>query len=128
MPVFATALRSSFRGWSSASAAVAGVATLGVAATPLDVSPTVDMAHGGFATVAYVAMALTPALAAGHLKTTGRIAAARVSQAASLVSATCLAATVAGPAHGFFQRAGLTVVDAWMIAVAASLMRSARSG
>ena len=36
----------------------------------------------------------------------------------------CLLATVAGPAHGLFQRLGLTIGDAWIVATAVVLLRS----
>jgi len=40
----------------------------------------------------------------------------------------CLLATVAGPAHGLFQRLGLTIGDAWIVATAVALTRHPSSG
>jgi hypothetical protein len=34
----------------------------------------------------------------------------------------CLAATLLGPVHGFFQRAGLSVGDAWLAATCARII------
>ena len=38
-----------------------------------------------------------------------------------MASAVSLIATVAGPAHGLFQRVGLTIGDAWIVATALSM-------
>lgn len=112
----ALAMRRDVPGRSWVSAAVAAVATLGVAALPLDHSSTVDLLHGAAASTGYVALAATPWIAAPVLKEAGYESAARASKAISIVSALSLAATILGPAHGFFQRLGLTVSDLWLIA------------
>src|SRR4051794_6145194 len=48
VPVYAAALRASVPGHAWKAALATGAATLAVAATPLDVSPTLDLVHGGF--------------------------------------------------------------------------------
>jgi hypothetical protein len=118
VPVYAAALRASVPGPAWKAAAAAGVATLAVATTPLDATPTLDLLHGGFASAGYAALAATPLLAAGPLAASGRRSAARLSVATGLASAICLAGTLAGPAHGLFQRSGLTLGDAWLAASA----------
>lgn len=120
VPLFGLALRGQGnRAWTTAVAT--GLATLGVAATPLETSKTVDLLHGAFATVGYATLAATPWLGAPAL-------APRLSKAAAVVSAGALAATVAGPAHGLFQRIGLTVGDAWIVAMAVRLLRTNGAG
>jgi hypothetical protein len=39
-----------------------------------------------------------------------------------VLSGACLAATVFGPAHGLFQRAGLTLGDLWLAATAVAII------
>ena len=98
------------------SAAIASMATLGVAALPLNHSSMVDRLHGMAATVGYVSLAVTPLLASGPLRRKGFERSSKVSLLISLISAASLAATVAGPAHGLFQRLGLTASDLWLVA------------
>jgi hypothetical membrane protein len=123
LPVFSRALREEFGDAVAAAAIVAGVGTLAVAALPLDVSHSVDVAHGVAATIAYLGTAGMPALALGTLRRRGSDSAATLSVVIAAVSAASLAATTVGPAHGFFQRLGLTVADVWMVAVALTLLR-----
>jgi hypothetical protein len=47
---------------------------------------------------------------------------ARISVWTGLTSAAALVASTFGPAHGFWQRAGLTVGDVWIVVAAASLV------
>ena len=115
VPACGLALRTILDGPTWIAAIVTGVATLGVAALPLDVSHTIDLAHGAAATLGYVSITAVPLLAAQPLATLGHRRASVCSWAAGAISAACLAATVAGPAHGLFQRAGLTVGDAWLV-------------
>ena len=103
------------------SALISGVATLGVAALPLDISHANDLAHGAAATLGYVSITAVPLLAAAPLSRHGAVGAASASRAAGALSALCLAATLAGPSHGLFQRIGLTVGDAWLVAVGVSI-------
>lgn len=109
-------------------AAVAGVATLAVAALPLTREPggTQDLLHAVAASIGYVAMAATPLLAAGPLRRRGHRTAATASLVVGLLSAACLVGTVALEAgSGALQRAGLGVVDAWHVVAAAWVLRRA---
>ena len=121
IPAFAATLRRTVPGPAWLAAAATGVATLGVAATPLDGS--LEPLHAPFAVAGYATLAAVPLLAARPLATAGRRSWARASLALGLLSATSLIATAAGPAHGAFQRAGLTAGDAWLVAVAVSAWR-----
>lgn len=123
VPLYAWALRDALDGPAWCTAAAAGIATLLVAAAPLDHSSAVDTLHGVFAGTGYVALALTPLLAVRPFRSTGRMGWARASIAAAVGSGICLALTTAGPAHGLFQRLGLTMTDAWIIATAAAIVR-----
>src|SRR4051794_22518313 len=122
VPVYAAALRASVPGHAWKAALATGAATLAVAATPLDVSPTLDVVHGGFASAGYITLAATPLLAAGALAASGRTWAARLSVATGVASTICLAGTLPGPAHGLLQRSGLTLGDAWLAASAAWML------
>ncbi len=99
---------------------VAGLATVAVAAFPLSRDPggTQDLLHGIAAGTGYVAMALTPLVAAVALRRSGRTAAAGASLAVGAVSAGALVATLFVEGSGGVQRLGLTVVDAWHVVVA----------
>lgn len=121
VPLSAIALRSTLPGRAWVLATVTGLATLGVAATPLG-SPGRDVAHGAFATVGYASLAALPLAAARPLALQGRRHWAALSRVAGVVSGLCLLATVPGPAHGLFQRAGLTVADIWLMATAADIL------
>ena len=121
VPAFGVALRTVLDGPAWIAAIVSGVATLGVAALPLDVSHSMDLAHGVAATLGYVSITAAPLLAARPLSKLGHRRARTCSWTAGAISAACLAATVAGPAHGLFQRMGLTVGDAWLIAAGLSI-------
>lgn len=108
------------------SVALAGVATLGVAAFPLSVEggQTQDLLHAVTAGSGYAAMAASPLVGGLALLRLGRPRAARVSFVTSAVSAGALLASVApvGEATGLLQRTGLTVVDAWFASLAAALV------
>lgn len=120
------AVRSSIISRSWPAVMVNGLATLAVAALPLDVSAVGDQAHGVAATVGYVSLALVPALAAAPLARTGCRRVAFASVVASIAIAICLALTVVVDANGAFQRLGLGIGDAWLIVAGLSLM-AARS-
>jgi hypothetical protein len=122
VPAYSLALRDALGGRAWLAATVTGLATLGVAAVPLDVSKTTDLVHGGLASVGYASLALTPLLAAGPLVARGYRREAAVSCAVGVLSGACLAATVLGPAHGLFQRAGLTLGDLWLAATAVAII------
>lgn len=103
---------------------VAGVATLAVAALPLTRQPggTQDALHALSAGTGYVAMAVTPLLAAVALRRLGQSVAAAASLAVGVVSALCLAATLTADASGLYQRLGLGVVDLWHVVAAALVL------
>ncbi len=118
VPLFALALRHLLSGPAWIAAIVSGLSTLGVAAFPLHVSTTVDRLHGTFASIGYVSLALVPFLAARPLVEQGHRAAATVSRVVAVTAAVCLVLTPIAAANGLFQRAGLTVVDLWLVVVA----------
>jgi hypothetical protein len=124
VPLYGVALRERLPGRAWAAAVATGLATIGVAALPLDHSGAVDLAHGACASVGYATLAAVPLLAAGPLRRSGRRRAATASLVAGVVCSASLVATLAGPMHGLFQRAGLTVGDAWIAASALWLLRS----
>jgi hypothetical protein len=100
--------------------ATAGL-TLAVAATPLG-APTRDVVHGTFAALGYVTLAAAPLLAAPNVAAAGHAAWARYSRVTGAIAGACLLASALGPAHGLFQRAGLTIGDAWLVAIASQLV------
>lgn len=120
---YASALRHGLAGWSWAAAATSAIATLGVAASPLDRSAALDTAHGVFAGIGYVALAATPLLAIAPLRRAGRSSWARAATGATAVAATCLALTLTGARQGLFQRIGLGAGDLWIMATAVALAR-----
>ena len=115
-------LRAALPGRAWIALVVTGLATLGVAAVPLGRGT--DTLHGAFASLGYVSLALAPALASIELRRRGRAAAATMSLLAAAGAGVCLLATLPGPAHGMFQRAGLAFGDAWIVATAVVLLRS----
>ncbi len=118
VPMAAAVFRKHVSGPSWVPMLVTGLATLGVAATPLETSATVDKLHGVFAGTGYVTLAAIPVAMLPALSLRShRVAAVTV----TALSGLSLAATLAGPAHGFFQRAGLTVGDAWLITASLGL-------
>jgi hypothetical membrane protein len=125
VPVYALALRRRLGGPAWVAAASTGFATLAVAAVPLGMSSTGDLVHGALATAGYVTLTATPVLAGGTLWALGRRSPAAVSWAIGASAGLCLAATLLGSHHGLWQRAGLSVGDAWLAASAvAMLLRS----
>jgi hypothetical membrane protein len=128
LPVYAWALRATIPGRAWITATVTGLATLAVAATPLDRSDTVDRLHGIFAGIGYLTLAATPILAASPLLAMGHRRLARSGVAAGVMSAVALALTTTGMPTGLFQRVGLTVSDAWIIASALAIRRGIIGG
>lgn len=122
LPLYAVALRSRLAGPAWMAAAATGIATLGVAAFPLD-GPAGDTAHAVAAGAGYATLAATPLLAAWPLRRAGRVGWSRASVVAGGASAICLVATTVGPATGFFQRAGLTIGDLWIATSAVAILR-----
>lgn len=108
-----------------AAVTVAGIATLAVAVFPLtrEGGQPQDLAHAVSAGTGYVAMAAAPLFGAAALRRRGLPAAAIASTAVGLVSAAALVGTLLVDGSGGLQRLGLTVVDAWYVAVAAWLLR-----
>ena len=106
--------------------AVNALATVAVAATPLEHSARVDLLHGVFATVGYASITLVPLLSAGPLRQLGHRRAAALSVAAGAVSGLCLAATTMSDAKGAFQRGGLGAGDVWLVAAGAAMWQASR--
>jgi len=122
MTLYAGALRSALPGPAWTMAAATGVATLGVAALPLGTSAG-EAPHQAVAGVGYATLAALPLVAGRSLAARGWRGWARYSTATGAVSAVCVLASAIGPASGLFQRAGLTVVDVWVVASALEILR-----
>jgi hypothetical membrane protein len=118
---FGIALREVLEGHAWMAAIATGGCTLGVAATPLG-GWSGDAVHATFAGLGYAAIVALPLLAAAPLARSGRAGWARASVLTSTISAACLLATTLGPAHGLFQRLGLTIGDAWIVVAASALV------
>lgn len=126
LPVYAAALREAVGGRAWMAAAGTGLATLGVAAFPLEGFGG-SAAHAVSAGTGYVTLAAIPFLAAASRGETaqGGLPKALVASGRP-VAAACiglLAASTLPLAPGLFQRAGLTLGDAWVIASAVALLR-----
>lgn len=122
-----TALRTSplRRVWSLA--AINGIATVAVAALPLEHSAAMDAWHGVAAGTGYVSLAALQLASAGPLRETGHRRAAALATAGGVVTGLSLAATTVADANGFFQRLGLTVGDVWLVAAGLALFRAGRA-
>jgi hypothetical membrane protein len=120
---YARALRSALAGPAWIAALTTGVATLGVAAFPLDHSSTIDSVHGVFAGLGYVTLAATALLSVRPLLRRGRTAWAGLAAVTGGASAIALALTLGGPSHGLAQRSGLTAGDIWVVASAIAIRR-----
>jgi hypothetical protein len=103
-----------------------GGCTLGVAATPLG-GWSGDAVHATFAGLGYAAIVALPLLASTPFARTGRAGWARASVLTGTISAIWLLASTFGPAHGLFQRLGLTLADAWIVATASALIATMKS-
>jgi hypothetical membrane protein len=121
LPIYAYALRRTVAGTAWMTAAMTGVATLAVAASPLARSARFDTWHAAFATIGYVSLAATPLLAARHLRRDGHRGLARFGVLAGAVSAVALALTATGLPTGLFERIGLTTADAWIVTSALTI-------
>jgi hypothetical membrane protein len=121
LPIYSIALRSTVAGWAWTTAAATGIATLAVAATPLDRSDTIDTLHGAFATIGYVTLAATPLLAARPLQSSGHRTLAGLGVAVGVTSAVALALTPTSLPTGLFQRLGLTASDVWIVSTAVAI-------
>ena len=122
MAAYGLSLRSVLPGPAWALAVTTGAATLAVAALPLGTSAG-DLPHQVAAAVGYATLAALPPVAARPMADRGRRGWARYSQATGAVSAACLVASTVGPASGLLQRAGLTVVDLWVVGTAVAMLR-----
>lgn len=123
MVLYSGALRRAVAGPAWAVALANGLVTLAVAGLPL--GSTYDTPHGVAAGLGYATLAAIPAVASGRMAAgqgTGWAAASAV--VITLVSGLCLLASVAGWRNGLFQRLGLTLAQAWVVASAISLARS----
>lgn len=109
------------------SVTLAGLATLAVAVSPLtrEGGQPQDVAHAVSAGVGYLAMAASPLLGAAAFRRRGMGRAGAASALVGAVSAACLLGTLLVDEAGGLQRAGLTVVDAWYVAVALWVLRRA---
>ena len=123
VPVYSSALRNSLGGRAWLAAATTGIATLGAGAFPLDISPTTDRVHRGFAVIASSSLALTPVLAGQTLSACGHGRAAAASRLVGAMSGGCLVASAFVPTEGLFQRIGLTLSDGWLAASAVAILR-----
>ncbi len=121
LPAYALALRDRVGTAPAVAAAVSGLATLAVAASPLSAAGAqpVDVRHAVAAGTGYAAQVLAPLLAAR------RLPAAPLSYAVSGTALAALLGSVLLPdLTGLLQRTGLTVVDAWYAVVAGHLLRT----
>jgi len=123
MVFYARALRSALEGPAWLAALTTGLATLGVAAFPLDHSSAIDSVHGVFAGLGYVTLAATALLSARPLLRRTRGAWAVLAAITGSASAIALALTLGGSFHGLWQRSGLTAGDIWVVASAIAIGR-----
>jgi len=112
---FGLALRATQPGPAWIAAIATGASTIAVAATPLDALST-DALHGAFATFGYLTLVLVPLLSVRPLSRAGRSGWARCAVIVGVLSTACLVTSTIGPAHGFWQRAGLVAGDVWIVA------------
>ncbi|MGI9030438.1 MAG: DUF998 domain-containing protein [Ilumatobacteraceae bacterium] len=122
VPIYATALRRALGGLACWTAAVTGLATIGVAALPLDRSSAVDTWHGAAAGIAYLTLAATPLLARRPLRQRGRRRSAALSGLVAAATATSLALSLTGLPTGLFQRIGLTTGHLWIMGSATAIL------
>lgn len=118
---FGLGLRNLLDGPAWIAAVVTGVATLGVATAPLG-GPTGDATHAIFAGIGYASTAALPVLGARPLEQRDSMWLSRISRLTGLAAAGALAVSTFGPAHGLWQRIGLTIGDAWIITVASLIL------
>lgn len=126
LPVYAWALRRHVGGPAWITAALTGLSTLGVAATPLDKSTSIDTLHAVFAGAGYLTLAATPLLAVRPLRAVGRSRLAGLGLVTGAVSAVSLGLSLSGLPAGLFQRLGLTSSDIWIVASALTMLRCER--
>jgi hypothetical protein len=104
------------------SVASSALGTFGIALTPLG-SVLGGCPHAACAGLAYLGLAATPILAGRRLAAEGRRGAAAISAGVGVASgASLLASTFVGRRAGLAQRIGLSIGDAWIMATAAWLI------
>jgi hypothetical protein len=124
--LYADELHKSISKPGAAALATTALATVGVAATPLD-SALGGVPHAAFAGLSYASLAATPILGGRALVRAGRPKAGVLSIAVGLGSAAALAGSVLVPqVSGLLQRVGLTAGDTWIMASAVGLLRRCR--
>ena len=111
--LFAAALREADDGPAWLAAATTGLATLGVAAFPLD-GWAGDAPHGVAAGVGYLSLAAVPLLARGPAPVASRLV--------GVAALACLGLTAVVDGSGLLQRVGLTLGDAWVVAAAVAVL------
>lgn len=116
VPTYAVALRDALPGRAWIAAAATGIATLGVAAAPLDHSDVVDTLHLIAAGAGYVTLAAVPLLAHRALSDAGHRKLATFGLAMAAVSAVALPTSLVVAQTGLFQRMGLAAGDLFLIA------------
>lgn len=116
LPAYSTALRRAVPGPAWLAAAATGVATLGVAATPLDRSALIDGLHVVAAATGYVTLAAIPLLARRPLIEIGQRGLARIGTVMAAVAAVALPLSLAVSETGLLQRVGLTAGDLFVVA------------
>ncbi|HEX2576498.1 MAG TPA: DUF998 domain-containing protein [Aquihabitans sp.] len=123
--VGAAALRRVGARGAALAALVNGVATLGVAATPVHGSDTVDGLHGIAAFVAYVSLAALPLAAARPLARAGHRNGAVASVAVGVATALAFAAANGNDRTGLFQRTGTTLGNTWTVLAGLAVLTGA---
>lgn len=116
VPLYGLALRRALPGPAWIAAVTAGVATLGVAAAPLNHSDLVDGVHLVAAGVGYVALALVPVFAHKDLVAAGHRVLAGFGSIAAGVAGLSLITSLVVEQSGLFQRIGLTAGDSFLMA------------
>ncbi len=114
----ASPLRRSIGAPGSAMLGVNAVLSFGLALAPLGRSPGGDRVHGIVAGLGYLALAATAPAASPVLARRSRPLAA-ASLGIGAITLFSLVASLVGPdeTSGFWQRAGITTTDAWLIAI-----------
>ena len=118
---FGLALRATLDGRAWTAAVATGSCTIVVAATPLG-GWSGDPVHAIFAGLGYATLVALPLLAAGPFAALAHTGWALMSRLTAAASALCLTASALGPAHGVWQRLGLTLGDVWIVVTALALV------
>ena len=101
--------------------------TVGIMFAPLGRSEGGDVAHGAVAGLGYLALAaMAPSAVPTIIKRRRRLGLASVG--VGVASMACLGLSLIRPEAGFWQRAGITVTDAWLITMGVLAVRGADRG